>query len=1392
MKIPAPIALLAVAILVGSTAALHAAAPGSERSTASYQRFVVELLDPPLALYEGQELSVDGPRGPRRMAATAPEVTREPRLNVRSPESRAYTSYLKERQEAFLAEAEALLGRKPEVTHSYQNATNGLAIHVTPDEAELLAESPLVRHVSPDVTYRLDTYAGPKWLGAEALWNGDVGFPASRGEGVVVGNLDTGINWDHPSFSDAGYGYINPFGDGIGLCSDPEVECNDKLVGVWDFVEDNPNTEDWVEENTKGKDNDGHGSHTAGIAVGAPVNVTIDGAVSTTLSGVAPRASLVSYRVCYKGEPSTADSEGCSGSAILAAIDQAISDGVDVINYSIGGDPRDPWGGGTADRAFLSARSAGIFIASSAGNAGPNESTISSPATAPWIMAVGNATHNAIFGNVLSDFSGGSLPAPSPMAGASLTDGTGKLVIVHARDFGYPLCGVGEAELQPSCAGNTGASNPWAGSKPFNGEIVVCDRGTYGRIEKSKNLLLAGAGGYVLANTEQQGESIVADNHCLPATHVGANDGNDLREWLAAGSGHGASITGMGLTEFDGVADELSFSSSRGPAIAPVQDTLKPNLIAPGTAIMAAGYQGSGFLTLSGTSMASPHVAGAAALLKSVHPDWNVSQLSSTLQTTATLELAKDENGAPATPEQAGAGRPQLEEAVQAGLYLDVSGSDFAAANPSLGGDPIELNLPGLVDSQCTASCSFTRTVTDMMGGGDWTVSPVDFPAGTQVSVTPSQFSLGSGASRELGITIEVGPTGIVGDWVSGKIRLSAAGSSDVELTVSVYSDGGSLPEEWTIVADDDAGSTGFGLTGLVRLQEATFIAGTPVNPQSRTETLVEDPSNSDPYDGGSGVFTQWYDLPEGALWLHAATLASTADDLDLFVGRDQDGDNRADEWEELCSSTTPQDIERCDLYDLPAGRYWIVAQNWSGTEVSGDAVTLRHAAVEPADSSALAVSGPGTVDTNQPFTVRLSWDNFKGLPGEDWLSAVGVGSNAAQPNNIGVIPVTLTRSALESVETFPLMNGRTHALSLAANGRHDRIFIDVPPGVSGLTITASGATNEQSNALQLELVRQSFDESLAEAPYALPAGDGPVIGSASGAGGVGPIVAVAGGVQPGRWYAVLSNSSGSPASVTIQAEVNSSGDPIDFHRGLWLPSTRPGLGQGYDYNTGGGSRSLIWYTYDEFGLPAWYIAGAPETDGNIWTSEIFRVTNNGETDDGATQQLMPVGYLSITNLARQDALFSFTLYGESGFDRMRPLAASTCPDVNGQPANYTGIWFRGSSGLGGASILVNDLTQAQIHYLFDENGEPRWLFAQDPENNDPLDPEIPILQFHGFCAVCEPAEVDFERVGTLGRGFDSETSGFWILDYSFDAPPSGTVERTDEVIRLTDPIECE
>jgi hypothetical protein len=381
---------------------------------------------------------------------------------------------------------------------------------------------------------------------------------------------------------------------------------------------------------------------------------------------------------------------------------------------------------------------------------------------------------------------------------------------------------------------------------------------------------------------------------------------------------------------------------------------------------------------------------------------------------------------------------------------------------------------------------------------------------------------------------------------------------------------------------------------------------------------------------------------------------------------------------------------------------------------------------------------------------------------------------------------VEITRSGVAAASTFPLMNGETHGLALAGNGRHDRVFIDVPPGASSLTVSAQGATAEQSNALSLELVRMDFDAVLVNPPFTVPASGSPA-GSASGAGGLGPIIQLTGGVSPGRWYAVVENGSASPLSVAITAEVQFQGEPLDTHRGLWFPASRPTVGQGYDYNWGGSDRALIWYTYDEDGLPTWYIAGAPSNDGNIWTTDILRVTN-----DGTDQKLAPVGSLSVTQLSREDAMFSYTLHGESGSERMTPLSGYGCPQVGGNPASYTGIWFKGVAGLGGASVLVNDITQTQIHYLFDDDGRPRWLFAQDPENNDPLDTEIPILQFHGYCAVCEPADVGYVSVGTLERGFDNDTNGFWTLDYSFDQPPSGTVNRTDQVIKLTQTLECQ
>ena len=1362
----------------------------AQDETADIRRYIVQLQDPQLAAYDGGELSEAGPRGPLRLAATAPESTGEKRLNARSPASRAYLAYLEERHAALTEQVQSLLGRTIDVSHQYRVATNGLALHLSPAEAKRVRTLPQVVSVEPDRVYQLQTYAGPLWLGADAVWEGMPGYPEARGENVVVAVIDTGINWDHPSFSDQtsdGYIYSNPFGDGLGLCSDPEVLCNEKLVGVYDFVEDDPSTPEYEEENTKGKDNNGHGSHTASIAVGETLQRVIDGA-TRTLSGVAPRANVVSYRVCYMGEPQTEDSEGCQGSAILSAIDRAVLDGVDVINYSIGGDPRSPWDN-SIDRAFLNARGAGIFVASSAGNGGPAEGTVSSPALAPWIVAVGNATHNRITGTSLSNFSGGSLPAPETLTGASLVGGSNKLPIVHARDYGFPLCGTGPAELGATCSTNTGASNPWAGERPFNGEIVVCDRGTYGRVEKGKNVLLAGAGGFVLANADGSFQDLVADSHCLPATHLGREDGDRLREWLASGIGHGAQISEVSELESDAAADQLVDSSSRGPAgdsLSELANLLKPNLIAPGYRILGA-YFTDNFAYLTGTSMSSPHVAGAAALLKSVHADWTASELVSALEMTATQELAKDDFGEPATTEQVGAGRPRIDEAVNVGLYLDVTWLDFMSSNPdpSVGGDLRRLNLPSMADAECKSACTFQRTVTDLMGGGSWEAVPEGFPAGTVVTVTPERFDLASGASRDIEIEVDIANSGVIGRWVSGKVRLSAVGSPDQYLTVSVQA-----PEELAISDDRDQGWAEYMLRYDDAMPDATFTTGGLTSEDSRTETLVEDPTRDDPYDGGDGVFTSWYELDAGALWLYAETPASTAEDVDLFVGRDDNGNGVAEASEELCSSTTPEDLERCEFYDLAPGDYWILVQNWAGTVVSGDNVTLLSAAVEVNTGTGLAASGPGIIGADEPFSLRLSWENVPALPGQTWLGAVGVGSSRDTPNDLDVIPVRFTRSGIAPAMTFPLWDGNDHALALAAGGMHDRLFIDIPAGTESLTIQAAGADAAQSDNLRIDLVRLDFEAALVDPPFTVPADGQPVVVSARGNGGAGPVVSVTGGVDPGRWYPIVRNEGGAAAAVTLRADVEQGSAAVEPHPGLWEPSSRRNISQGFEFNWADDDASphfMVWYTYDESGQPVWFFASAERNGRNIWTADLLRVTN-----DGAEQQLQRVGGVSLTLLATDDAMFTYTLYGESGTERMMKQSLLTCPEVNGEPTSYTGHWFRGAPGLGGATVLMNESVQAQAHYLFDAAGMPRWLFAQDPEVNDPDAPTIPFLQFQGFCAVCDYVQPSFRIVGAVERSFTSESEGSWTLDFEFDPPLTGSVQRTDSIQKLSHRIDCE
>jgi subtilisin family serine protease len=1351
--------LVAVAgvIFVPPTAAARSGASAADGP----QRYIVELRDPPLALYDGRKLSRPLNSGSSSLQALRSGSGVRPGLDLESAEARSYLNYIEARHDEFGLEASLMLGRSLRPVFRYRLATNGMSVDLTPAEASKLAQSPMVKAIHQDQRHYLETYAGPQWIGAAELWDGLAGFPGARGEGVVVGVIDSGINWESPSFADPspdGFVYTNPRGETYGLCNDPEVQCNNKLIGVYDYIDEDVADTDEVEENTKGRDIDGHGTHVASIAVGNPVNVEAGDGVLASLSGVAPRASLITYRVCHSGP--------CFGSAILQAIEQAIEDAVDVINYSIGSTPSNPWSAPIA-LAFGAAREAGILPVTSAGNLGPDPGTIGSPGNAPWIVAVGYASHDKLLA-LGFDLNGGPaglacLEGDGPAIGATV----GPQPVVFAGDVGDPR----------------GCSPFPAGS--MNGSIALVSRGDCFFETKGDNAAAAGAEFMVVYNNVAGlpipmavGDSTISS--CMISLEQGVAARDHIQ---ATPSASGQVNFPVQILADDAYGDVLANDSSRGPNLPPVEDTLKPNLIAPGVQILAALEEGQLYGPLSGTSMSSPHVAGAVALLKSLHTGWSANQLTSAIEMTATPAQATNGGGSNAEPQDRGSGRPQLGWAANAGLFLNVTSQEFLAADPQFGGDPGSLNLAGLVDASCSEVCTFFRTVTDQMGGGNWTATAEDFPPGVSVSITPEAFTLGNGASRTLRVDVDVADTVVVGEWISGRVRLSAAGSSDQFLTVSVSA------SDLSIEDDRNGGWRSFQMAAPTDLPDVAIRAGGLTKPERTSEVLPQDPTNDDPYDNGVGVFTKWHALPQGGLWLHARTLASSAEDLDLYVGRDDNGNGAADASEELCSSISPQDIENCDLFDLPAGDYWIVVQNWTASGAGEDEAVLLSAAIAVASDSSFAASGPGIAAAGETFDLRLSWDNLAALPGEEWLGAVGIGSTRESPNDVGVFPVRFRRTGIAAPATFPLLEGADHYLAVAGGGSHDRLFIDVPRGATKLSVSANAMDSGQNVGLTLELRRLDFASALSPAPFAAPPGGAPVVASDTGDGIGGPAVAVSGvSLQPGRWYAVLINGGDADAAVEIRAEVESLGAaPQPIHRGLWEPSSRPGLGQGYDYNWGGTDRALIWYTYDEDGQPVWYIAGAPDTGENIWTSVLYRVTN-----DGDRQQLTPVGYISVTTLAEDDAMFSYTLFGQSGTERMQPLSPQTCPEIDGAERSYTGLWYRGTDGVGGASALVSALTQAQIHYLFDGFGISRWLVAQDLENPEPTNPELPMLQFNGFCAVCGSAPVAFRTVGVLERTFADETSGSWTLDYVLQEPLSGSVQRTESIIKLTDTLGCE
>lgn len=1376
--------------ILRSTVALVLALLASAAVAAPRSMHIVSLADPPLALHEGGVVAKDG----RVLAPTAAHVTGAARLDDASAAARAYLAHLAERQAAVLAVGSGLAKRALEPAFRYTHTGNGFALELTAAEAEALRGLPGVVAVEPEWVERTLADAGPAWIGADRLWTASVPtILGTRGEGVVVGVIDTGINAGHPSFAAIapdGYVHTNPAGRFFGLCQNNPTRCNAKLIGIWDFT---------TEGARDGSDATGHGSHVAATAVGNPVAGTVGGggvSIPVNVSGVAPRAALISYKGCQRDESGQNPGGTCPGSATLAAIEQAVRDQVAVINYSIGGSPRDPWaeirsGAQSSTRALLAARAAGVLPVVAAGNDGPGAGTVTSPGNSPWVLAVANATHDRVFGTLLEGLSGPGIATGTALPGASLSGGVGPRRVVHARDFGNALCGVGATQgVNP-----TGASNPFPPGT-FNGEIVVCDRGIYARVEKGFNVLAGGAGGYVLANVAADGESIVSDTHFLPTVHLGFADSERLRGWLADARAQGAevraSIRATERLNDPRFGDLLNASSGRGP-VQPYGGWLKPDLTAPGTNILAAAGTGSGLASLSGTSMATPHVAGAAALLRALRPDWRPDQIESALLTTGLTTIRASDGTRPADRHEAGIGRAWLPDAARARLSFPQPQGEYVAADPIVAGPDAaaRINRPSLQHPECVSRCTFVRRVV-ALEAGNWRVVP-RLPEGAGLVANPAVFALAAGASRELVFELDVADARLAGQWVHGEIALiDDAAGVEQRLAVAVRASAGNLPETLQVDAPSTNAYADVVLGNLVEFRDAGF----PTWPLARLDEaqaqVALDPTGNDPWDNPLATnFVRTVEIagdPEGpTTWrLLTEAAATTAPRIDLYVGVDGNGDGIPQAGEQVCAQTGLGSNKRCRIEvtlpaAAPARRYWVMAQNRTAGPGGRDEVRIGIAPVlaggpESRRDGSFLASGPGRNPAGAALPLRLAWNRPDMLPGERWYGVVEfLGVRGGQP--LGRTLVEVRASSMLALGPQVLAaGGPAIPLRLAPGVAHEQIVLDVPANASRVVVELSGAGAANADLHLAPAPVLSFDPNIGRAP---PRG----LAAASATGGASPkrIELTGAALVPGRWFITPTNRGGAVAALSLAATIETTGAPPRLRDNLFVNPERTNTG--WFLNRAGDLMALAWYTYDEERRPTWYFAVGPGGNAPVWRQTLLRYTRGVEADVGR-----PVGEVVLTRVGPDRINVGWRLDGRWGSEPLFELAQPSCESIDGINAEFTGNWYQVMDRGFGLNTFTMNGVEAYVPYLYDDRGNPRWVIAL---SNLPNNGVIPMLQFDGQCPDCAFEPGSGVPAGTLTRRFSTPRLGQGRFQIQLAPPLAGGASTDSPIARLTDDLAC-
>lgn len=931
--------------------------------------YIVQLASDPIATHE----------------ATAPAEGET--IDFQASAVEDYRNTLAEEREAVISEFDV------DATAEYDTVLNGFAANLTAAEAEELAASDDVAAVVPETIYQptaaVDTTSFMGLSGGNGAWEDRFNGPKEAGEGVIVGVLDSGIWPENPALAPLpeprpDQHIIDEKWNGecvAGVDEDPanNVECNNKLIGAryfdtWGYAEDGF---------ASPRDQDGHGTHTATTAAGNyKTKVEIDGEKIGTFSGMAPAARVAAYKVCWGG---------CPGADLVAGIEAAVNDGVDVINFSIGSTGT-PEFVDAVSLAFFNAAAAGVFVAASAGNDGPT-STVDHQE--PWVTTVGASTHDQTFRTEV-EFGREEIDAAAAV-------GEARWYVKNAAD-----AAVDGADPVAAARCDAGTLDP-AKVEDF---AIICVRGN---LFSANADYIASLGGVALVVRDQsdRGPASVVTSQAVPVVHVSYTDGLALAEWVDAQSNPRISVE-TSERDYQNAPMMAAFSSN-GPSLAAEQNLLKPDITAPGVEIVAGitpfNHAGNDFATNQGTSMSSPHIAGLAALMKSEHPDWSPMAIKSAIMTTA---YQTDQNGDPiqrggadATPFDYGAGHVDSEKMFEPGLVYESTPTEwiqYICGTPeaskvqsycdALGSiDPSQLNYPSISVAELTGSYDVTRTVTNVSDNKSTYKAEITAPAGFEVSSDVTKFTLKPGESKTYTLTITRTDAAFE-EWAFGDITwVEKKGTKTVHEVRSPI-----VVKPVQLAAADEATFTG--ASGSATLSGTSGFEGTLgasvsglVASEVATATLTDPDSSTFPSDApveNSHAVSYEFTTPEDAALVRFATFDAdhpAGTDLDLFVYQ-----KAADGALTLVGSSASGGTN--ESVTLPGGYTFVVfVDEWAGP--SPLEAKLHTWVVPGADAGNLAVDpAEQSVAMGDEYSIGLTWSGLDA--GQRFLGTVNYAADGS------------------------------------------------------------------------------------------------------------------------------------------------------------------------------------------------------------------------------------------------------------------------------------------------------------------------------------------------------------------------------------------------------------